>query len=64
MTQDVPCMGCGERSAGCHSKCCRYKEFKRQHDAEAERCRRRQAPDAVRMVENARTERIIKNRRQ
>ena len=27
-TRDSPCLGCGDRSVGCHGKCERYAQYK------------------------------------
>ena len=58
MTPDVPCLGCGERSAGCHAKCRKYIAYKRAWDAEAARQRKQAASWDLREMENARTNRI------
>jgi len=63
MMLDAPCIGCSERAMACHTKCLRYKDFKRRHDAEVERIRRQSTPDAVFGEIKDRADRINKIRK-
>ena len=63
MMFDAPCIGCSERSMACHTKCLRYKDFKRRHDAEVERIKRQSIPDAVIGEIKDRADRIDKRRK-
>lgn len=44
-----PCMGCGERSVGCHGRCSRYREYRDVIDASMRRERIREFPNLARM---------------